>query len=480
MKTKLLLFLFIGMCFSATAQNWQWAIQENVKKFAVDPVGNVFTQNDLFIKKFDAAGTFLWQKQLNGDLVVASMIADNSGNMYLAGSFTQFSVGTNTFTSLGDRDVFLGKFSSSGQLLWNKIIGGPNTELAGDLYLDQHQKLLLCGRIGAWGSIENSIFSAPKLFVNRYDTNGTLELLIAHSGGASWEVSADTSGNIYLLGLINIGDTLDLGNGVILYGAPPNDEMGTHFMAKFNSSGIAQWAKNMGSNYYTPYEHLAVDHSGNFYLSKWERYSGFDVYKFSTAGNMIWDRDIDGLYGDCSSLCIDNNDSIWFTGYVELGPNFSFIWEYDTNNNLKRKIDPTVTAIGDMIFADQSNNVYVCGTFQDTIIFGNTTLLAPGGGFFLAKMNRGTSSATYVNAVSEDPSSLHIFPNPSNGIFTIDCNGSTFVSSIRVYDAFGNVVLATTSPTGRSEIDLGVHSKGIYFVELTTGSKTVTQKIVLE
>lgn len=478
----ILTIIFFILSFASYSQQWDWAIQENVRKFAVDSAGNVFTHNDSTIKRFNSNGVLQWQKQYSGDLLINRMVADNSGNLYIAGGFSDFLIGTNHFTSTGNRDIFFCKINSSGTLLWNKIVGGPNDDNA-TVYLTKNQKILICGHAGTGATIGSTLFSEAEFFTGKYDLNGNLELLIHHSGGEAWEVSTDTIGNIYLLGGLNINDTLDFGNGVILYGCPIWQDMSSHFLAKFNATGNILWAKDMGTNYYGPFKHLGIDNNGNVYLTDWERYSGFDLYKFDGAGNTIWNYDINGIYGDCHSLCIDNNDFIWLAGYIENGPfnGQSFIWEFDPSNNLTGTTPATVSASGNNIANDYNNNIYVSGTFSDTATFGSTTLLASAGNYFLAKMNRNSSANISVNNISENPDAMSIFPNPSTGKFSIQTNMPSQNTEICIFNLSGRCVYhqGVTKPED-FQIDMSKHSKGVYIIEVANAEKRVSQKIVVQ
>src|ERR1035437_2160205 len=480
---RFLVFSFLLLSFASYAQQWDWAIQENVRKFAVDSTGNVFTQNDSTIKRFNSKGVFKWQKQFSGDLLISGMVADNSGNLYIAGGFTDFFIGAYHFTSLGNRDIFFCKIDSLGTLLWKKIVGGTNDDNVSDLYLTKKQKILICGDVGTGAVIGSSTFSETEFFTAKYDLNGNLELLIHHFGGNSWEVSADTSGNIYLLGGINVNDTLDFGNSVILYGCYGSC-MGTHFIAKINSTGNILWAKDLGSNYYEPFKNLGIDNNGNVYLAKWRSYNGFDLSKFDGAGNFIWNHNTNGIYGDCNSLCIDNNDSIWLTGEIWNSPfnGQPFIWEFVPSNNLTGTIPATVSASGNNIANDHQNNIYVSGGFQDTAVFGNTTLLATAGNYFLAKMKRNSSTTmTSVSNVSENPDAMSVYPNPSTGKFSIQTSMPWQNTEICIFDLSGRCIYhqQVTRPEDY-QIDLSKHSKGVYFIEVANAEKRMSKKIVIQ
>lgn len=383
--TLLLLTLFS----IARAQSWAWAIHENVTKFAVDSSGNIFSYNDSTIKRFNSKGILQWKKQFRGDLLIEDMVADNAGNLYITGVFTKFSIETFHFNSRGHRDIFFGKINSGGTLLWKKTFGGPNDDYVTDLYLDKKNKILICGNAGIGCVIEGKTFFDKDFFSARYELNGKSELLISHSGGYVWEISADSNGNIYQLGGIRIADTLSFGKGIFLIGCTA-DCMGTHFIAKYNAKGEILWAKDLGNDYYKPFKHLGIGNKGDFYLTKWGRYSGFSLSKFDAAGNLVWTNNISGTYGDCNSINIDNNDAIWLVGDIWNG-GFNgqpFIWEFNPANNLIQSTRATISATGNNIGNDHANNIYISGSFNDTAIFGNTTLLDSKGNNFLAKINR--------------------------------------------------------------------------------------------
>ncbi len=486
---KILVIVLVELSLSAVAQQWEWAIQENVSKLAVDSIGNVFTIHDSTIKKFNSNGIFQWQKQFSGDLTSYGMVADNSGNLYLLGHFSHLIFDTINFTSIGTRDILFCKIDSSGALLWYKIYGaydyfGTGFPGFGDIYLTKNQRVIICGKSCTGAVIEGTAFSQPELFIARFDLNGTNELLIHHPGGDAWEVSADTTGNIYLLGEPLDTAGLDFGNGIIQYGC--YNCMGSHFVAKFNSAGTIQWAVNLGSNYYEPHQNLTVDNNGNFYLSLWQRYNGFDLDKFDNSGNIIWTHNIPAYDAECESITMDNNDSIWLTGAYDNYPwiGGTFIWEFNPYNNLNWSLPSTVSNWGKNISHDYYNNIFVSGTFNDSAEFGTTTtFLASGGAYYLAKINRSNIPTNVLSSIPNPQSAISITPNPSSGIFTIHSNTQHPTSNLRicVYDLLGNCVFEKTSIKNEEEkIDLSAQAKGIYFVKVVTGEGMFNRKIVVE
>ena len=83
-------------------------------------------------------------------------------------------------------------------------------------------------------------------------------------------------------------------------------------------------------------------------------------------------------------------------------------------------------------------------------------------------------SATSVNE-GELSSSVVIYPNPSNGQFTL--HGSRFpVMELEIYTMVGEQLFSTMNP---NEIDIPAFPNGIYFLKLKTDYGIITKKIIV-
>jgi hypothetical protein len=92
------------------------------------------------------------------------------------------------------------------------------------------------------------------------------------------------------------------------------------------------------------------------------------------------------------------------------------------------------------------------------------------------------SQATGINELSNDLAVL-IFPNPSNGKFTLQFdNGKLTMNNyqLSIYNVFGErIYLSDLKQQKFNEIDLSTAPKGIYFVKIIDGNKKVTNKKIL-
>jgi PKD repeat protein len=75
---------------------------------------------------------------------------------------------------------------------------------------------------------------------------------------------------------------------------------------------------------------------------------------------------------------------------------------------------------------------------------------------------------------------LNIYPNPGNGIFTINMSRSQGDSEVKVINPVGNVVYQE-SVTGNSfSIDLSNLGQGVYFMLIKNADRNHIEKIVIE
>ena len=149
------------------------------------PAGN----GDAFVCKLDAStGNPLWARHIrctNGDNneVSASISADPGGSAYFVGSFnatTMFGNAANQTgptliaTSNPGKDVFIGKYSTSGSLLWVMKLGGTNIDIGKAILWEPSGYCIIAGNFSASITVTNglTLTAAPassSYFIAKYD-----------------------------------------------------------------------------------------------------------------------------------------------------------------------------------------------------------------------------------------------------------------------------------------------------------------------
>ena len=79
-------------------------------------------------------------------------------------------------------------------------------------------------------------------------------------------------------------------------------------------------------------------------------------------------------------------------------------------------------------------------------------------------------------AISQKEEVISVFPNPSNGVFTV--TGTVAGSDLRVTDLAGKTLFQKAADDGKTELDIGNLKEGIYLLKLRTNERIQTKKII--
>ena len=91
------------------------------------------------------------------------------------------------------------------------------------------------------------------------------------------------------------------------------------------------------------------------------------------------------------------------------------------------------------------------------------------------------STCTGIDNLSISNSNLFIFPNPSNGLFTISYTINTDKLEVIIINTLAQTVMIETAKnTNQLSFDLSKMSKGIYYAKVTTDEGTQLFKLILE
>ncbi|NTW31381.1 MAG: T9SS type A sorting domain-containing protein [Bacteroidetes bacterium] len=173
----------------------------------------------------------------------ANIITDTYGNIYTTGIFeSPFIIFDSiTLTNLGLWDIYLLKCDSTGNVLWAKSFGGIDNEHCLDITNDNLGNIFLTGWYDSpYLTIDNTIlYNAGErdIFIVKFDTYGNVLLAKSFGGSGSdagYGIVADSYGNIYHTGRfasssINFG-AIDLAN------TDTSGTMSDIFIAKINSN----------------------------------------------------------------------------------------------------------------------------------------------------------------------------------------------------------------------------------------------------
>ncbi len=202
---------------------------------------------DIFLTKYNSTGNVVWAKSAGGTATEwgYSVITDVSGNIYITGYFASptLQFGTFTLTNAGGLDLYITKYSPSGNLLWAKNAGGIKDEWGNCVMTDGSGNVYLAGwfkssSITFGSTILNITDSTANycadILVVKYDASGNV-LWAKNVGGGGFDaadaVVPDVNGNVYLTGLFE-SPSISFGSSVITNNTPGQGDV---FVAKLGS-----------------------------------------------------------------------------------------------------------------------------------------------------------------------------------------------------------------------------------------------------
>jgi hypothetical protein len=94
----------------------------------------------------------------------------------------------------------------------------------------------------------------------------------------------------------------------------------------------------------------------------------------------------------------------------------------------------------------------------------------------LSTITQSVSACTDMQATINSQQSFQLYPNPSNGSFTIELASDAIVS---ITNALGQVVMNTTMIAGTNHVALNDVTEGIYFVKVITGNTQTIKRLVV-
>ena len=227
------------------------------------------SETDLFLIKYNSSGTKQWTKQLKTPASdsCGAVTTDSSGNIYMTGSTKGGLSGAGwTNALIGQSDLFLIKFNSSGKKQWIKQLGTSDNDWGRGVTTDSSDNIYVSGI--TWGGLGGKKHEGKSdIFLIKFNSSGTKQWIRQFgTSGLDWGtdsciqagkgVTTDSSDNIYLTGRTPgglDGNTSSGGKDI--------------FLVKYNSIGTKQWTKQLGTSDNDSGESVTTDSSGNIYVT---------------------------------------------------------------------------------------------------------------------------------------------------------------------------------------------------------------------
>lgn len=216
-----------------------------------DEVISGFGNWDIFAAKLDPAGNWIWAGEAGGmgyD-VGWGISADDSGNFWVAGEFSQTAVFADTYlTSLGGSNCFICLVGSDLEMQWVERVGSTNMSSGFGVGNDGGGNCYLAGMFGSTAIFENNFGSITKTsegetdaFIAKLDEYGTW--LWANScGGQDYDGAHDVSlSGDYVCITGFYYDEFSINGNII-----PNSGFSDILLGRLDNAGNWIWAAGAG------------------------------------------------------------------------------------------------------------------------------------------------------------------------------------------------------------------------------------------
>lgn len=261
---------FLGITTDASGNAYAAGVTNSASAIATSGVHlNVYQgTGDAFIVKFNSNGTRQWATYYGGSEYDAALdiAADPFANLFVVGrtrSTTGIATsGASSTSKSGPEDGFVAKFTSTGARTWGTYIGS--------LYYDE------CSAVTADTSGNAYVIGYMENYNSAPNNNDVFLVKFFSAGGRSWTsylkgsgtesaegVTVDRYGNIYVA-----GSTVST-SGIATTGAyqSAKKKFDDAFLAKFNKSGKRIWGTYYGDDSYDYGVAVSSDADGNIYLA---------------------------------------------------------------------------------------------------------------------------------------------------------------------------------------------------------------------
>lgn len=291
---------------------------------------------------------------------INDIYTDDAGNTYATGSFagTTALFGSitlaNSDVSGFSGDVFVAKYSPTGDVIWAKSAGGNGNDAGNGIVVDNSGNVYITGEFKGAANFASTTLTptnnnTEEIFVAKYNANGDLQWAKRAGGvGRDWGygIAVDPTGNAYVTGTFS--------NNVDFDGTPYSTISGNNadgYVAKFSTDGDFLWLEQIGGSNPGGQNSLQSSHSivynstdhtfsvaGWYYgLVTWggiggimdssSAYPNSGLYSlfvatYDSAGAIQWVRSADEVqvnassHSDANNIGIDSDGNVYLAGSV--------------------------------------------------------------------------------------------------------------------------------------------------------------------
>lgn len=457
--------------------------------------GNVTINNgseDFWVIKTDIDGNLLWQRSYGGSNVeIAKSISPTTDKGYIVVGFSASTDGdvTNHIDTLGNKDFWVLKLDSIGNIQWKKCYGGTSHDIAYSVIQCKDKGYAIAGEL-------NMDYGIIKL-----DSSGTLQWQKTY-GGTGQDMAKSirqTSDKGFL-----VFGTAGSNDGDVLFSHGYEDA----WLVKLDSLGNLSWSHAYGSSGGDEGTTIELTTDGGFILGATTIKPDGDVppfqivsynfgptpghpwmMKFNSSYNLVWQKVF--YLGTLTALRQTNYGGYVFAsnitqtivnqpGFVYHYHRYSHYYYLNSLGDSIARFYITSSNISNEIHGIASNPLnggYVFGGFQDTQAIDYTYYPGSYADLRLFKVDSfNIGNVTAINEIGRSRQ-FSVYPNPTCDFVKIDSDILFEDVAVSIVDVMGREVSTIKISNTNNKVYLHDLSSGIYFLKIN-GSNNGSYKIM--
>jgi hypothetical protein len=217
---------------------------------------------DAFVAKWDANGNPMWLKGFGHNDISSTdtdeafgLDCSNSNDIFVVGGYhgtVDFDPGNGVlnYSSQGEDDIFVQKFTSTGDLIWAKSIGSSSTDRANSICVDNQGSIVFTGAstgtvdFDPSPSVSNAITPTVNAFVCKWSENAVFQwvktIISTNSNPQGYFITNDLQNNYYVAGISGGSADFDPSNASEFFLSCQG--IYSTFILKLTQSGSFLWA----------------------------------------------------------------------------------------------------------------------------------------------------------------------------------------------------------------------------------------------
>ena len=298
--------------------------------------GNVSETNhgssDYWIVKLDGSGNIQWNRLIGGSSgdEAQSVKQTTDGGYIVAGYSLSSANGDVTGTNHGSYDYWIVKLDGSGNIMWNRLLGGTLVDQAYDIVQAADGNFVVTGQSSssANGDVTSANHGGVDYWIVRLDISGATILwnkLLGGTGDERAQSIRQTTDDGYIVA----GHSTSSANGDV---TSANHGGYDYWIVKLDRFGNITWNKLIGGDGDDQSFNIKQTIDGGYIVAGYSRSSGngdvtgvnhgtsdYWIVKFDGTGNIIWNRLIGGTANEEAKSVYQTADG----GYVVAGFTYS-------------------------------------------------------------------------------------------------------------------------------------------------------------